>query len=77
MRALRVERNPVRARNLLSTYLAQHPSGTLAEEALAMTIEAAVAHGDADASTLAARYLKLYPKGPFQAVARHALSTGP
>ena len=38
MRALRVERNPVRARGLLARYLGEHPNGSLAEEALAMSI---------------------------------------
>src|SRR5262249_36529239 len=42
MRALRIEGNPVRARALLARYLERHPNGTLAEEALAMTIRAAV-----------------------------------
>ncbi|HEY5088571.1 MAG TPA: hypothetical protein VIK30_01300 [Polyangia bacterium] len=69
MRALRLERNPVRARVLLARYLDRHPTGTLAEEALAMSIEAAVAHHDADAASLGARYLKLYPTGPFHALA--------
>jgi len=70
MRALRLERNPVRARVLLARYLDRHPTGTLAEEALAMSIEAAVAHHDADAAALGARYLRLYPAGPFHALAR-------
>lgn len=70
MRALRLERNPVRARVLLARYLDRHPTGTLAEEALAMSIEAAVAHHDADAGALGARYLRLYPSGPFRALAR-------
>jgi hypothetical protein len=70
MRALRLERNPVRARVLLAKYLDRHPTGTLAEEALAMSIEAAVAHHDADAAALGARYLTLYPTGPFHALAR-------
>jgi hypothetical protein len=70
MRALRLERNPVRARVLLARYLDRHPTGTLAEEALAMSIEAAVAHHDADAAALGARYLRLYPSGPFHALAR-------
>jgi hypothetical protein len=77
MRALRVERNPVRARVLLSRYLGEHPNGNLAEEALAMTIEAAVAHQDADVASLAARYLRLYPRGSFQALARQALAAQP
>jgi hypothetical protein len=70
MRALRLERNPVRARVLLAKYLDRHPTGALAEEALAMSIEAAVAHHDADAASLGARYLTLYPTGPFHALAR-------
>jgi hypothetical protein len=69
MRALRKDRNPVRARVLLARYLDRHPAGTLAEEALAMSIEAAVAHHDADAAALGARYLRLYPTGPFHALA--------
>lgn len=69
MRALRLERNPVRARVLLNRYLDRHPTGTLAEEALAMSIEAAVAHHDADAAALGAHYLRLYPTGPFHALA--------
>jgi hypothetical protein len=73
MRALRVERDSARARTLLTSYLTRHPNGTLAEEATAMRIEAAVAHGDADVRALAAGYLKRYPSGPFKAVAQRAL----
>jgi hypothetical protein len=69
MRALRLEHNPGRARVLLTRYLDRHPTGTLAEEALAMSIEAAVAHHDADAAALGARYLRLYPAGPFHSLA--------
>ena len=69
MRALRRDRNPARARVLLARYLDRHPAGTLAEEALAMSIEAAVAHHDADAAALGVRYLRLYPTGPFHALA--------
>ena len=64
MRALRVEANPVRARRLLAGYLDRYPNGSLAEEALAMSIEAAVAHGDDDAPVLARRYVRRYPGGP-------------
>jgi hypothetical protein len=77
MRALRVDQDPVRARGLLSRYLADHPNGALAEEALAMTIEAAIAHHDTDVATLAGRYLRLYPRGSFQALARNALVAQP
>lgn len=70
MRALRLDHDPVRARVLLARYLERHPGGALAEEALAMSIEAAVAHHDPDAAALGARYLRLYPTGPFHTLAR-------
>lgn len=72
MRALRLDRDPVRARALLARYLDRQPNGALAEEALALSIEAAVAHHDADAPALAARYLRRYPAGAFVALAREA-----
>ena len=77
MRALRVEKDPARARGLLSRYLAEHPNGALAEEALAMSIEAAIAHHDTDVAALASRYLRLYPHGSFQSLARNALVAQP
>jgi hypothetical protein len=76
MRALRVEGNPARARGLLARYLDRNPRGTLAEEALAMSIEAAIAHHDADAGALARRYLLRYPAGHFSALARRTLDGG-
>jgi hypothetical protein len=72
MRALRVDHDPVGARGLLARYLERHPNGALAEEALALTIEAAVAHRDGDAPALGARYLRLYPGGPFKELALRA-----
>ncbi len=78
MRALRVERNPARARALLTAYLDRHPKGELSEEALVMLVEAAVAHHDGDASALVARYHKLYPRGVFRGlVEQSATSKGP
>ena len=74
MRALRVEANPVRARRLLAGYLDRHPGGSLAEEALAMSIEAAVAHGDDDAPALARKYVRRYPAGHFSGLARRTLA---
>ena len=71
------KRIPARARGLLSRYLAEHPNGALAEEALAMSIEAAIAHHDTDVAALASRYLRLYPHGSFQALARNALVAQP
>ncbi len=73
MRALRVERNPGRARELLALYLDEYPDGTLAEEALAMSIEAANARRDGDADSLARKYLRLYPAGHFSKLARQTL----
>ena len=72
MRALRVDHDPVHARGLLARYLERRPNGALAEEALALTIEAAVAHHDGDAAALGARYLRRYPAGPFRALALQA-----
>jgi hypothetical protein len=72
MRALRLDHDPARARGLLAKYLERHPNGALAEEALALTIEAAVAHHDSDAAALGARYLRRYPAGPFRALALRA-----
>ncbi len=66
MRALRIEQNPARARQLLTDYLGQHPRGFLAEEALVMLVEAAAAHHDSDAAALVARYHRLYPEGAFR-----------
>jgi len=74
MRALRVERNAPRARGLLTTYLDRHPKGELSEEALVMLIEAAAAHDDSDAAALAARYLRLYPSGPFRGMVERMLA---
>jgi len=75
MRALRVERNPVRARALLSTYLDRHPKGELAEEALVMLVEAAVAHHDSDAQALVARYHRLYPRGVFRGLVEQSAAS--
>jgi len=76
MRALRREGDPGRARALAGRYLQSYPNGSLAEEALALAIEAALARGDADAVTLGRRYLQLYPRGPFRDVAIRATSPG-
>ena len=75
MRALRVERSPLRARALLTAYLERHPKGELSEEALVMLIEAAVGNHDSDAQALAARYLRLYPRGPFRGMVERMLAT--
>ena len=72
MRALRREGQPERASMLLDDYLQRHPTGSLAEEALALSIEAASARGDARARELAERYLARYPTGRFRRAAERA-----
>ena len=72
VRALRREHDPARAGLLLDDYLHRYPSGVLAEEALALAIEAASARGDARAATFARVYLARYPQGRFQHAARAA-----
>jgi hypothetical protein len=74
MRALRRDGDPTLARALTRAYLDRHPHGALAEEALALTVEAAVARRDPDAPSLGARYLRQYPDGPFRGLARKASS---
>jgi len=73
-RALRRERDPARAGVLLDGYFRRFPHGALAEEALALAIEAAEARGDARARVLARRYLGRYPTGHFRERAERALA---
>jgi hypothetical protein len=47
------------------------------DEALAISIEAAIDHGDPDARELGARYLKAHPSGQFRGLAERALSWEP
>jgi len=69
MRALRREGHPERARSLLAEYESRYGGGPLGEEALALSMEAAVAVGDPRASSLAQRYLKRYPSGHYRPTA--------
>ena len=73
-RALRVERDPRRARVLASSYLDRQPAGALADEALAICIEAAIDHHDPDAAALSARYLAQFPHGSFRGLAERTLA---
>jgi hypothetical protein len=70
--ALRRERDAVRAGVLLDDYLRRFPDGALAEEALALAIEAASTRGDRRAIDLAHRYLQRFPHGRFERAARAA-----
>ncbi|HMJ55459.1 MAG TPA: hypothetical protein VK540_25470 [Polyangiaceae bacterium] len=64
-----------RAADLLSEYQRKYPDGPLQEEALALSIEAAVSRGSDAAPGLAAQYLARYPKGRFREQARRALKS--
>jgi hypothetical protein len=72
-RALRVARDPGRARALARRYLERQPSGPLADEALVISIEAALDHHDPDAAALSARYLAQFPHGSFRGLAERTL----
>ncbi len=72
MRALRQEGQADRAARALDEYLRRHPQGELAEEALALSIEAALVRGDPRAKDMTSRYLAMYPKGRFRQVAERA-----
>lgn len=72
-KALRHEGDPERALQLLERPGARI-SGPLAEEALALRIEASVAKGDGRQAKLAAAYLAQYPNGRYRELAKKALA---
>lgn len=74
VRALRKQRDPVRAQQLLDQYLRENPRGALAEDALALSIEAAAARKDPRASDYAHRYLARYPHGRFRSLAERVVA---
>jgi hypothetical protein len=74
MRARRAG-NFARVRELSSEYRLKYPSGGLHEEALALSIEAAAALGEAEGPRLAALYLQRYPNGRFRSQAQRALGS--
>jgi hypothetical protein len=71
-KALRHDGDPERALQLLER--AGTRSGPLAEEALALRIEAALAKGDGRQAKLAAQYLTQYPNGRYRELAKKALA---
>jgi hypothetical protein len=73
VRALRKQGDAARAQALLDQYLRGNPRGALAEDALALSIEAAASRKDPRAADYARRYLARYPNGRFRAVAERAL----
>lgn len=74
VRALRKQGDAARAQQLLDQYLRTNPRGALAEDALALSIEAAAARKDPRAADYARRYLARYPNGRFRKVAERALT---
>ncbi len=74
LEALRKHKDPEKAAEHLDAYRKKHPNGTLAEEALALSVEAAAASGDPRAKKLAVQYLSRYPQGRFKDAARRALA---
>jgi hypothetical protein len=65
LRALRRDHDAGAALKLLEAYRLRFPSGDLAEEALAVTIEASAALDDRATLGLAKEYLSRYPRGRF------------
>jgi outer membrane protein assembly factor BamD (BamD/ComL family) len=74
MREIRRDGHPDRAKTLLDEYLRRYPQGSLAEEALALAIEAATVLGEPRARNLADRYLSHYPNGRYRSAAEQARS---
>ncbi len=69
MRALRREGRPEQAAKLAAEYLHRNPQGKLAEEALAIAMEASTALGDPRGKNFADQYLASYPTGRFRVFA--------
>ncbi len=77
VKALRRDGDPEQAARLLERYAERDPNGPLAEEALALRIEAAVARHDPRARALAQDYLGRYPTGRYREAAKRALAESP
>jgi hypothetical protein len=61
---------------LLAQYLKAHPHGVLAEDASALSIEAALArHDTRSAAELSRRYLAQFPSGRYRAFALQSAQT--
>jgi hypothetical protein len=72
-KALRHDADPKRALQLLEPP-GSRITGPLAEEALALRIEASAARGDGRRAKLAAAYLAQYPNGRYKELATKALA---
>lgn len=75
MTALRRDHDAATAARLLSEQRTAYPESPLAEEALSLHIEAAVASEDPRAGDLAALYMVRYPNGRYVAIATRALKS--
>jgi hypothetical protein len=73
IRALRSQGDAARAGVLLAEYLKAHPHSVLSEDALALSIESAVARHDMRAANdFSRRYLAQFPNGRYRAFALRA-----
>ena len=72
VQALRRDHDAERAGVLIDDYLRRFEHGALAEEALALAIEAAAARGDERAAGFGSDYLRRFPNGRYRAAAENA-----
>jgi hypothetical protein len=77
LKALRRDGDAALAARLLDENRKRYPGGPLAEEALSLQIEAALALHDARARTFAREYVARYPAGRYLQIAQHALTSAP
>jgi hypothetical protein len=78
IRTLRSNHDPVRAGAMLAKYLKAYPHSPLSEDALALSIEAALArHSTASSAELARRYLAQFPNGRYRLFASRAAQPNP
>jgi hypothetical protein len=78
IRTLRSNHDPTRAGVLLAEYLKAYPHSPLSEDALALSIEAALArHSTASSAELARRYLAQFPNGRYRLFASRAAQPNP
>ena len=74
LKALRRDGDPALAARLLEENRKRYPEGPLAEEALSLQIEAALALHDPRAHAFARDYVTRYPNGRYLDVAQRALA---
>ena len=78
IRTLRSGHDPVRAGALLAEYLKAYPHSPLSEDALALSVEAAIARRDVrSGGDLARSYLTQFPKGRYRTFATMAAQSNP